>query len=73
LRRIFEPSRKTLIGGWRKTRIEKLCNLYSSQTIMMIVIREDEMGGRCSPHAREEKCGHNFGKKPRRKETTWKT
>jgi hypothetical protein len=35
LRRIFEPRRKVV--GWRKSRSEKLRNLYSSQTIMMIV------------------------------------
>jgi hypothetical protein len=34
LRRIFEPKRDEVTGGWRKLHIEKLHNLYSSPSII---------------------------------------
>jgi hypothetical protein len=36
LRRMFEPKRDDLKGGWRRTRNEDLYNLYSLPDIMMI-------------------------------------
>jgi hypothetical protein len=37
LRRIFEPKRDGVTGGWRKLHNEELHNLYSSPTIIIII------------------------------------
>jgi hypothetical protein len=42
LRRIFGPKRDEVAGEWRKLHNEKLCDLYSSPSI---ISEEDEMGG----------------------------
>jgi hypothetical protein len=34
LRRLFEPRRDEVIGGWRKLHCEELCNFYSSPSII---------------------------------------
>jgi hypothetical protein len=36
LRRIFEPKREEIIGGWRKVHNEELHNLYFSTNTMRI-------------------------------------
>jgi hypothetical protein len=36
LRRIFEPRRNEIIGGWRKLHDDELHNLYSSPNIIRI-------------------------------------
>jgi hypothetical protein len=36
-RRIFEPKREELAGGWRRLRNEELHNLYSSQNIIKAI------------------------------------
>jgi hypothetical protein len=37
LRRIFGPKRGEVSGGWRKLHKEKLCDLYSSSSIIIII------------------------------------
>jgi hypothetical protein len=37
LRRIFEPKRDEVIGGWRALNNEELCHLYSSLSIIRII------------------------------------
>jgi hypothetical protein len=37
LRRIFGPKRDDVKGGWRKKHNEKLCNLYSSPSIIRMM------------------------------------
>jgi hypothetical protein len=37
LRRIFGPKRDEVMGGWRKLHNEKLCNLYSSPSIIRTI------------------------------------
>jgi hypothetical protein len=37
LRRIFEPKRNEVIGGWRKLNNEELHNLYSSPHIIRMI------------------------------------
>jgi hypothetical protein len=37
LRRIFEPKRDEVTGGWRKLHNEKLHNLYSSPSIIRTI------------------------------------
>jgi hypothetical protein len=37
LRRIFDPIRNEMIGGWRKLHNEELHNLYSSPNIIRMI------------------------------------
>jgi hypothetical protein len=37
LRRIFGPKRDEVTGEWRKLHVEKLCDLYSSPSIIRIM------------------------------------
>jgi hypothetical protein len=37
LRRIFEPKRDEVIGGWRKLHNEEVYNLYGSPNIMRMI------------------------------------
>jgi hypothetical protein len=37
LRRLFEPKRGEVMGGWRKLHNKELCNLYSSPDIIRIM------------------------------------
>jgi hypothetical protein len=37
LRRIFEPKRDGVMGGWRKLNNKELHNLYSSSSIIRII------------------------------------
>jgi hypothetical protein len=37
LRRIFEPKRNEVIGGWRKLNNEELHNLYSSSNVIRMI------------------------------------
>jgi hypothetical protein len=38
LRRVFEPKRDEVVGGWRKLHNEELYNLYSSPSTRLIRI-----------------------------------
>jgi len=35
-------------------------------------VKQDEIGGTCSKHGRNEKCIQNFGQRTWREDTTWK-
>jgi hypothetical protein len=37
LRRIFEPKRDEMTGGWRTMHNEELCDLYSSRNIIRMI------------------------------------
>jgi hypothetical protein len=47
LRRILEPRREEVTGGWRKQLKEELRDLYSSPS-KNYQAEEDSMGGECS-------------------------
>jgi hypothetical protein len=64
LRRIFGHKRKKVPGGWREA-CDELHNLCSLPNIILYdQIKEDEMGGECSMHGREEKWVQSFDGKP---------
>jgi hypothetical protein len=60
LRRIFGPKREEVTGEWR--------NLHEGNSIIYILptyyedyhIKEDNMGGTCKTHRRDEKCIQHF-------------
>jgi len=52
-----------LAGGWRRLHSEELHNLYASSHNISNQVKEDEMGGACSTHEKDEKCVQNFGQK----------
>jgi hypothetical protein len=53
----FGPKRDEVTGGRRKLHNEELHNLYSSSNIIiMIQVKEDEMGRACSTSGGEEEC-----------------
>jgi hypothetical protein len=37
MRRIFEPKREEVTGGWKKLHDEEFCNLYSSPDIIRMI------------------------------------
>jgi hypothetical protein len=71
LRDIFRPKRNEVIGRWRKLRIQKLHNLYSSPNIIRIIktrrIRWDGKDSACSTHEGEEECMQDLTGKPEAK------
>jgi hypothetical protein len=65
--------RDEVIGVWRKLHNEELYNLYSSPSIRVLrMSNEDNMGMACSRHREEAECISNFGGKAGRKESTRK-
>jgi hypothetical protein len=72
-RRIFEPKKDDVTGGWRKLHNEELRNFYSSPSkIRMIKSRRM----RCVWHLAlmgEEECMQDYGGNVRRKEAARKT
>jgi hypothetical protein len=52
LRKICEPKRDELIGGWKKLHNEELHNLYP--LLKNYQVKEDEMGRACSTNWGEE-------------------
>jgi hypothetical protein len=49
------PKRDEVTEGWRKLHSEELHDLYSSPSIIgMILVKKDDMGGACSMNRREE-------------------
>jgi hypothetical protein len=57
LRKIFGPKSEEVAGDWRRLHNEKLHNLYTSPDICQAdQIKEDEKGGACGTHGRNEKC-----------------
>jgi hypothetical protein len=74
LRRIFEPKRDGVTGGWRKLHNVDIHNLYSSPSIIRIIkSRGDEVGGTCGTNGGEEEHVSVTGRKARGKDTTRKT
>jgi hypothetical protein len=70
LRRIFEPKRDEVTGGWRKLRNEELHNLYSSSSIIrMMTLRRVRWAGHVA-RMREKRnaykilVGKSKGKRP---------
>jgi hypothetical protein len=43
LRRIFEPKRDEVTGGWRKLHNEELHNLFSSSSIIGDKVKDDDV------------------------------
>jgi hypothetical protein len=57
VRRIFEPKRDEVTGGWRKLHKEELHNLYSSPSIIrMIKSRRMRWAGHVVRMGGEEEC-----------------
>jgi hypothetical protein len=74
LRKMFDPKRDEVMGGWSKLHNEELHDLYSSPSkIRVIKSRRMRFGGACSPNGKKEKCVEVIGGKARGKETTRKT
>jgi hypothetical protein len=63
LRRIFEPKRDEVTGGWRKLHNEELHGFYSSPGIVRVIKarRMREVGGACGAHGGGEGCKKHFG------------
>jgi len=61
LRKIFWPKRDEGRGEWRKLHKEELNDLYSSPSIVRVIIEKNEVGGACSTYGREERCIQGFG------------
>jgi hypothetical protein len=65
LRRIFEPRKEEVTGGWRKLHNEELHNVYYPQNIRPIrpcsdFIKENKFDGACSKHMANE--GKSYSK-----------
>jgi hypothetical protein len=74
LRRIFGPKRDEGTGSWRKLHNEELHNLYSSPSIIrMIMSRRMRWAGHVARMGEEEECIWDIGGKARRKEATGET
>jgi hypothetical protein len=66
-RRISEPRRCEMTGGWRKLHNEELCNLYSSPSLIRIIMcRRIRLVGHVARIAlKRYLCRLLLGKKPR--------
>jgi hypothetical protein len=73
LRRIFEPKRDGVTGGWRKLLNEELHNLYSSPSIIRIIKSRRMRWVGHGTNGGEEERVQVIGRKARGKETTRKT
>jgi hypothetical protein len=62
LRRIFEPKRDEVTGGWRKLHNEELHNFYSSPS--KNEVKEDEMGRACNTHGKTRNAYMRLVEKP---------
>jgi hypothetical protein len=68
---VMRPKRIEVIGEWRKLHNEELHNLYSSPDIIrQMKSRQMRWAGHVACMGEESVQG--FGRKVRRKETTWK-
>jgi hypothetical protein len=55
--RRFGPKRDEVTGGWRKLHNEELRHLYSTPSIIRIIMpRRMRRAGACSPNGGKEKC-----------------
>jgi hypothetical protein len=64
--RISGPKKYDMIRGWRKLHNKELHNLYASPNVIGM-IKESEIGRKCSTHTREEEYIWSVGGKARRK------
>jgi hypothetical protein len=65
LKTIFGPKREDVEGGWRRLHNAELHNLYASPKGDQM--KEEEMGGTCNTHGRDEKCVQILVEKPKDK------
>jgi hypothetical protein len=70
LRKIFESKRDEVTGDWRRCCIEKLHDLYFSPNIIQVITSRRMRWARHVYRMGEKK---GFSRKPRGKQTTWKT
>jgi hypothetical protein len=71
---VIRPKRDEVTGEWRKLHNEELHNLYSSPDIIRHVkSRQMRWEGHVARMGEERRVYKVFGRKARRKETTWKT
>jgi hypothetical protein len=63
LRKIFEPKRQQVAGGWRRLHKEELHNLYMSPNIIRMVKswRLKWVGNLACMHGKYKECIQNFG------------
>jgi hypothetical protein len=66
LRRIFGSKRDEVMTGWRNLHSEEFHNLYSSPSIIRMIIKEDEMDRACSTNGGEAECIQDVGGKARK-------
>jgi hypothetical protein len=61
LKQILEPKREEITGDWRKLRVGRTQDLFSSlNTTRDDQAKENEVGGTCRTNKREEKCSQGF-------------
>jgi hypothetical protein len=75
LRRIFGPKRDEVTGGWRKLHNEELHNLYSSPSIIRMVMSRRMIWAGHVARMGEKRNGYRIlvGKPEGKRETTGKT
>jgi hypothetical protein len=66
LRKIFGPKWGKVEGGWKRLHNEEHRNLYTSPSIIRVIISRKVTGGTGNTHGRDEKCLEAFGRKPER-------
>jgi hypothetical protein len=55
LRRIFGPKRYEVTGEWTTLHNKELRDLYTSPSLIRIIVAESEMGGPCSTNGEEKR------------------
>jgi hypothetical protein len=73
LRRIFEPKREEVAGGWRRLHNEELHNLYATQSVIKVIKPRNMMWASHSTRWEVIKIYKNICRKTSREETSWKT
>jgi hypothetical protein len=63
LRRVFEPKREEMAGGWRRLHNEELHKLYSSPYIVRVFKSRIMRRTGHIARIRHEKCVQNFDRK----------
>jgi hypothetical protein len=53
LKRIWEPKRDEVTGGWRRLHNEEAHNFFPSPDFIRVI---KSVGGRCNAHGADEKC-----------------
>jgi hypothetical protein len=69
LRRIFGPKSNEMVQGWSKLHNEELHSLHSLTNIIIMHIKEDEMGKACSMHGEKRNAYKILVRKPEGKTT----